>query len=62
MRHIAQHHRIGGEQRGAQFGQRGVLGTGDWHLAMQWAATANQQLVHAHWRFGILNFRQSQIS
>ena len=48
-RHVGQHHRIGREQRSAQLGQRGVLGARDAYLALQAAATADQELVHA-WR------------
>ena len=40
-RHIAQRHRLGGEQAGAQLGQCSVLGAGNFNLALQSATAAN---------------------
>ena len=41
-RHIAQRHRLGGEQRGAQFRQGGILGARNLHRAVQAASAADE--------------------
>ena len=38
--------RLGRQQRGAQFGQRGILGAGDRHLALEPLTAAYQEFVH----------------
>jgi len=50
-RHVAQRHRLVGEQGGAEFGQGGVFGTGNRHLAMQAVAAVYAQFVHG-WAWG----------
>ena len=45
-RHIAQRHRLGGQQAGAQLGEGRVLGARNGDLALQAAAAANQEFVH----------------
>jgi hypothetical protein len=45
-RDVLQRHRFGGEQRGAQFRQGGVLGAGNADFAAQRPSAANQELVH----------------
>ncbi len=41
-RHVAQHHRLVGQQGGAKLGQCRVLGARHIHFAIQAAATADQ--------------------
>jgi hypothetical protein len=45
-RHVSQRDRIGRQQRGAEFGQRGVLGAGDDDFAFEPAAAADEEFVH----------------
>ena len=42
LRHIGQRDRVSAEQRGAQLGQSRIFCTGNRHLSVQLAATANQ--------------------
>ena len=45
---LRDHHRLVGEQRAGEDRQRGVLGAGDAHLALERHAALDLQLVHAH--------------
>ena len=46
MRHVLHGQRLVRQQRGAEDRQRGVLGTGRTHLALEHGAAFDQQLVH----------------
>ena len=46
LRHVGQRHRISRQQRGAQLGQRSVLGAGNGDLALEGAAAADEEFVH----------------
>ncbi len=46
VRHVADDHRLGGENRARQDGQRGVLRTRDLDLALERHAALDLQLVH----------------
>jgi hypothetical protein len=45
-RHVVQRHGLVGQQRRAQFGQRGVLGAGNEYFAAELSPAANQKFVH----------------
>ena len=47
LRHVGDRQRLGGQQRRAEDRQRGVLGAGNLHFAMQRLPALDQKLVHA---------------